>query len=307
MLIGLAAMGMSEGTERGSVTALAVLAGVCVAGTERDATVRVDDPVAPQLIRWGDGRFAAGRVRALHPLMRRMVERTNPGSYGYAIARMHHMDAIVRREVAAGLDRLVILGAGYDTRAYRMSTGLSGVSVFEVDHPATSREKRARLEKALGSLPANVTYVEVDFTHQNLLERLADHGHELSARTLFLLSGVAMFLPDTAVFELFNQIAAHTSPRTSLLFDYVFKDVLTVPDRYYGGREWVPYVTGLDEEPRSGIPAGDTEAVLADHGLRLDSHLDAEELEARYLHRADGTSVASPFGFCAIAHAFVTA
>ncbi len=300
-------MGMSEGTEQGSVTALAVLAGVCVAGTERDATIRVNDPVALQLTSWGDGRLAVARVRALHPLVRRMVERRNPGSYGYTIARIHHMDAIVRREVAAGLDRLVILGAGYDTRAYRMSGSLRGVSVFEVDHPATSREKRARLKKALGPVPADVTYVEVDFTHQNLLERLADHGHELSARTLFLLSGVAMFLPDTAVFELFDQIAAHTSPRTSLLFDYVFEDVLTVPDRYYGGREWLPYVSALNEEPRSGIPAGDTEAVLADHGLRLDSHLDAEELAAHYLHRADGTSVAPPFGFCAIAHAFVRA
>ena len=300
-------MGMNEGTEQGSATALAVLAAVCVAGTERDATVRVDDPIAPKLTSWADGRLAMAKVRTLHPLVRRLVERMSPGSYGYAITRIHHMDAIVRQEVAAGLDRLVILGAGYDTRAYRMSGGLSGVSVFEVDHPTTSREKRARLAKALGSVPADVTYVEVDFTHQNLLERLADHGHELSARTLFLLSGVAMFLPDTAVSELFDQVAAHSSPRTSLLFDYVFEDVLTVPERYHGGREWLPYASGVNEELRSGIPAGDTEAVLAGHGLRLDSHLDTEELAARYLRRADGTSVASPFGFCAIAHAFVTA
>ncbi len=134
-----------------------------------------------------------------------------------------------------------------------------------------------------------VTYVEMDFTRQNLLERLA---------------GVAMFLPETAVFELFDQVAVHTSPRTSILFDYAFEDVLTHPERYYGGRQWLPYVTGLGEEPRSGIPAGHLEAVLADHGLRLDSHLHAHELQARYLRRADGTSVAAPFGFCAIAHAF---
>jgi methyltransferase (TIGR00027 family) len=298
---------MEEGTERGSVTALAVLAAVCVAGTERDATVRIDDPIARELMSWRDGRLAGARVRALHPVIRRSVERTNPGAYGYTIARMHHMDAVVRREVAAGLDQIVILGAGYDTRAYRMRGSLGGVPVFEVDHPATSRDKRARIVKALGSAPAEVTYVEADFTYQNLLERLADNGHELSARTLFLLSGVAMFLPDTAVFELFDQVAAHTSTRTSLLFDYVFEDVLTYPERYYGGREWVPFATGVDEEPRSGIPAGEIEAVLAGHGLRLDSHLDADELSARYLRRADGTSVAPPFGFGAIAHGFVAA
>jgi methyltransferase (TIGR00027 family) len=215
------------------------------------------------------------------------------------------MDAIVREQAAAGLDRLVILGAGYDTRAYRMRDSLGGVAVVEVDLPATSREKRARLVKALGAVHTTVTYVEMDFTQQELLGRLAGYGHELSDRTLFLLSGVAMFLPPTAVFELVDQIAAHTSTRTSLVFDYAFKDVLTAPERYYGGREWVRFATGVDEPPRSGIPPEEIGEVLADHGLRLDSHLGPDELAARYLRRADGTTLARPFGFAGVAHAFV--
>lgn len=89
--------------------------------------------------------------------------------------------------------------------------------------------------------------------------------------------------------------------------DYAFEDVFTAPERYYGGREWLPCVTSLDEEPRSGIPAGDIETVLANHGLRLDSHVNADELKTRYQRRANATSVATPLGFCAIAHAFVTA
>ena len=108
-----------------------------------------------------------------------------------------------------------------------MRESLSDVSVVEVDHPTTSRDKRARLVRAFGAVPADVTYVAVDLTRHDLLEQLAQRGHELTARTLFLLSGVAMFLPQEAVFELFDQIAAHTSARTSLLFDYVFSDVLT--------------------------------------------------------------------------------
>ena len=91
--------------------------------------------------------------------------------------------------------------------------------------------------------------------------------------TLFLLSGVAMFPPQTAVFELFEQVAAHTSTRTSLLFDYVFEDVLATPERYYGGREWLRFATGVGEQPRSGIPGEDIEVFVAAHGLRLDSQL----------------------------------
>jgi O-methyltransferase involved in polyketide biosynthesis len=104
-----------------------------------------------------------------------------------------------------------------------------------------------------------------------------------------------------------DQVATHTPTRTSLLLDYVFEDVLTTPELYYGGHEWVRFAAGVGEQPRSGIRAGDIETVLARHGLRLDSHLTADELTARYLRRVDGTTVARPYGLTAIAHAFVAA
>ncbi len=297
-------MAMGQGTKRPSATAAAVLSGVCVAGSERDPGVRIEDPIARRMLRWRDGKYMAPRFRLLHPIVIRVGERETPGALGYSIGRIHHMDAVVRREVAAGLDRIVILGAGYDTRAYRMRESLGGVQVLEVDHPATQRDKRARLARALGSEPSGVTFVEVDFTHQNLLDRLAEHGYELSMRTLFVLSGVAMYIPPQAVFDLFDQVAAHSSARTSLLFDYVFEDAFANPESYYGASKGMSLVAGKGEEMRSGIPADGIEAVLAAHGLRLDSHVEADELEARYLRRADGTTVLRPFDYFAIAHAF---
>jgi len=298
-------MAMEEGTKRSSATAAAVLSAVCVAGSERDPEVRIEDPIAPRMLRWRDGRYVAARFRPLHPIVIRAGERETPGALGYSIGRIHHMDAVVRREAIAGLDRIVILGAGYDTRAYRMRDSLDGAQVVEVDHPATQHEKRARLAKALESVPADVTFVEVDFTHQNLLERLADHGHDLSMRTLFILSGVAMYLPTAAVIELFDQVAAHTSPRTSLLFDYVFEQAYADPEPYYGATRGMSSVVGKGEEMRSGIREGEVEAILAAHGLRLDSHIGPDELEARYLRRGDGTTFLRPFGYFGIAHAFV--
>jgi methyltransferase (TIGR00027 family) len=296
---------MDKGTEDASTTALAVLAATTVAGGERDPGVRLVDPFAPQLLGWRDGRYGAARLRLLHPLIRRAMERQSPGGYGYSIARMHYMDAILRAELAAGLDRVVILGAGYDTRAHRLRDCLDGVPVFEVDHPATSRDKRERLARVSGAPLAAVTYVEVDFTHQSLLDRLADHGHDSGDRTLFLFSGVAMFLPESAVLGLFDQVAAHTSPRTSLLFDYVCADVLDQPQRYHGGPEWVPFATGVEEEPRSGFSPEELGAILAARGLRLDSQIGPDRLTERYLRRSDGSLVARPFGFTEIAHAFV--
>jgi len=296
-------MSMGRGTTDSSVTALGVLAMACMATTDRDPGCRQDDPIAPRLLRWSDGSAAAARLRLLHPTIRRATERIMPGIYGFALARTKHMDAIVRQETSVGIDSLVILGAGYDTRPYRMPEELSGVRVFEVDRPATSEDKRRRLKKALGPIPGNVTFLEVDFTCQDVLEQLADHGHELSARTLFLLSGVSMYLPEEAMLKLLDQVAAHSSDRTSLLFDYIDADVLVEPDRFYG-KEWVPYATKVGEEPTWGIPAGAGEALLTAHGLRLASDLNADDLAGRYLRRTDGSTVSRPFQFGAIAHAF---
>jgi methyltransferase (TIGR00027 family) len=242
-----------------------------------------------------------GRDDRDDPLLAR--SRRVVAAHAFLAARIHHMDSILRAEIAAGLDRIVILGAGYDTRAHRLRDSLDGVPVFEVDHLATLRDKRERLAGA-PNLSSDVTYVEVDFTHQSLLDRLADHGHDRADRTLFLLSGVAMFLPESSVLELFDQVAEHASPRTSLLFDYAHANALSHPERYYGGPEWVPYATGVGEEPRSGFLPEELGAILADRGLRLDSHADADQLAESCLRRSDGSLVARPFGFTAVAPAF---
>lgn len=296
-------MAVNGNRTKRSTTALGNLAMACIANSERDPGLRNDDPIAPRLLRWGDGRVATARPKLLHPAVRFATERIMPGIYGFALARVKHMDLIVRQETAVGIDSLVILGAGYDTRSYRMQTELSGVQVFEVDHPATSRDKRRRLARALRSIPENVSFVEVDFTRQDLLEQLAAHGHRLSTRTLFLLSGVSMYLPEEAMLKLFGQVAAHGSERTSLLFDYIDADVLIEPDRFYG-KEWLPYASKVGETPTWGIHPGGARGLLAAHGLSLVSDLDADELTARYLRRADGSLVARPFQFGAIAHAF---
>jgi methyltransferase (TIGR00027 family) len=296
---------MGRSTTKRSTTALGILAMASVITSEPNPAMRIEDPIARRLLRWGDGGMAAARLTRLHPLIRRGVERFIPGIYGYSVARLHHMDAIVRQEAAAGVPSLVILGAGYDTRAYRMLKELSGVEVFEVDHPATSRDKRRRLAKTLDSIPANVNFVEVDFTRHDLIERLAAGGHERSSPTLFLLSGVSMYLDEESMHRLLDQVATHAR-RSSLAFDYIDRNALAEPDRYFG-QEWMHRARKAGEEPQWGIPAGEAESVLAPRGLRLASDFGAEELTARYLRRTDGSPATRPIDFAAIAHAFVDA
>lgn len=298
-------MSLTDTTVKSSETALAVLTFLSAAESEQGLEVPVHDPIGPRLIRWSDGKYRIGKVRRLDPFFRWISERSDPGAYGFMIARLLHMDAVVRQMAAEGIDQLVVLGAGYDTRAYRMREELSAVRVFEVDLPATSRDKRARLKKVLGSVPSHVTYVEVDFNRESPFDRLRESGYDASARTLFVFSGVSMYLPMSAVLNVFSQVSENSSAGSSLLFDYFFDDLMTSPERYYGGSQWITRVTDMGEEPLCGIAMGEIDELLAGRGLRLMSQYDMPELAVRYLRRRDGTSVARPLDFAAVAHAAV--
>jgi methyltransferase (TIGR00027 family) len=289
----------------GSKMALTVLMFSCVGATEEDPTVRIEDPVGPRLFRRGDGKYGfAGRFPFAHPVFRKMIERSDPGAYGFNVGRLLHMDHAIREEAARGLDQLVILGAGYDTRAYRMGAELGGARVFEVDLPLMSADKRARVTAALGSLPEDVHYVEVDFNGQDPFARLAEWGYEESARTLFVLSGVSMYLPEEAVRKLLCQVAAQRARRASILFDYMYDDLLTEPERYPGAVNFLARTRDVGERIRYGVSEEDLPALVESCGLELASQHDMSEVAERHLRRTDGTLVAEPYRFAAVAHAY---
>ncbi len=118
---------------------------------------------------------------------------------GFLVARERHVDEYLRTCLAEGIEQLVILGAGYDARAYRFKLELRGVRAFEVDHPATQQAKLKRLQHVLGRMPAQVVYVPVDFNTQTLGEQLAACGYDERLKTLFIWQGVTHYLTPEAV------------------------------------------------------------------------------------------------------------
>jgi methyltransferase (TIGR00027 family) len=274
------------------------------AGThEPDPRVRNPDWMAARFVGWGLRLPALVKVPGLRRLVRRYVESQVPGAYYFETARTHHLDALVRNEAASGLAQLVLLGAGYDSRPYRMADELRDVGVFEVDLPVLSARKREKVRDIVGEPPGNVTYVEIDFTTQDLGERLAAHGHDRDAPTLYVWSGVAPYLPEDAVREVLAFVASHGSPRTAIAFDYVFREVVEGDDAYYGAPELLARLRRMGEPLRSGIPRGGTAAYLADLGLELEEDLGPQEAIERYLIRSDGSVYGRPYGFGGFAYA----
>ena len=128
------------------------------------------------------------------------------------------IDAAVRDAIKAGAKQLVILGAGYDGRAWRMPE-LTGVDVFEVDHPATQGSKRAHLSE-LPSPKGTLHFVPVNFENESLDTALDRAGHDRSLPSCWIWEGVVMYLTRAAMHTTLESIAGRSAPGSTLIVNY---------------------------------------------------------------------------------------
>ena len=128
------------------------------------------------------------------------------------------IDEAVRDAVAGGATQLVILGAGYDGRAWRMPE-LAGVTVYEVDHPATQSDKRTHLAE-LPATAAIVRFVPVDFERDSLDTALDRAGHDRSSPTCWIWEGVVMYLTRDAMRATLAAIVGRSAPASTLIVNY---------------------------------------------------------------------------------------
>ena len=177
---------------------------------------------------------------------------------------------------------------------------LAKVRVFEVDRPATQTLKKQRVHDVLGGPPANLTYVPVDFRHEDLGDVLRRPGHDESRRTFFIMEGVTMYVPEEGVRATFHYVGRHPSG-SAVVFDFVYRpmvDALTninwaeVPEF---AKPFMRRFTNLirDEPWVFGVPLEGERELLSEVGLELRTLLTigGEESLRRYVTRADGTQI----------------
>lgn len=148
------------------------------------------------------------------------ARRRSPGVFEFLATRCRYIDEYVRACLEDGIAQLVVLGAGFDSRAYRLDPLQEGIRVFEVDHPATQAIKKKKLTGIFGSLPGHVTFVPIDFAQQPL-DRLCASGYDERLKSLFIWEGVTYYLPPAAVDATLAFVARHSGAGSSIIFDYV--------------------------------------------------------------------------------------
>jgi methyltransferase (TIGR00027 family) len=136
----------------------------------------------------------------------------------FVAMRSRFAEDSARRAIEAGVRQILVLGAGLDTFAYRLESR-EGLRVFELDHPATQREKRARLSAAGVAEPAHVSYVGHDFEHGDMTQALVAGGLDVARRTFVLWLGVTPYLTEEAVFATLGALAQFPG-RAEVAFDY---------------------------------------------------------------------------------------
>jgi methyltransferase (TIGR00027 family) len=208
------------------------------------------------------------------------AERRGKGVIGFLTARERYIDDYLARCLQSGIDQLVILGAGYDSRAYRFP----GIRTFEVDHPATQQVKIAKVREIFGRQPENVTFVAIDFNQQSLDECLAANGYNPQGKTVFIWQGVTYYLDPDAVDSTLTCIANFSAPGSSVIFDYIDPALLARPSGHGEVKGMRRYSGMTGENLRFGIPVAEVEAFLTQRGFEQVQNVRSEELKTRYFH-----------------------
>ena len=209
------------------------------------------------------------------------AERRGPGVNGFLAARERYIDDVLTRFMEQGLEQLVILGAGYDSRPYRFD--LSGrVKTFEVDHPTTQLDKQKKAQIIFGKIPEQVNYVAIDFNTQTLEEHLQVAGYDPRLKTLFIWQGVSMYLTCQAVDATLNFVVDHSGSGSAIVFDYIYSILLDGKQRQNEVTNMRRYRFMTGEGLTFGIPEGEIETFLKARGFRQVKDVNVTDLISTY-------------------------
>ena len=148
-----------------------------------------------------------------------------PGMHEHLICRTRFIDDLIEESTSAGIEQYVILGAGYDSRAYRLKLPPK-LKIFEVDQPEVQGIKRLKLPKSISNRK-NIIYVSIDFNNQSLKEQLLDAGFDKSKSTIYTLEGVSQYIPKEALSSTLKELATlNVNSNSKIFISYVNKLLL---------------------------------------------------------------------------------
>ena len=201
------------------------------------------------------------------------------------------VDWFVQSHSKGGMANVIILGSGYDTRAFRMKSLQSdNIRVYEVDAAGTQNEKMSLLQELKqatiidSKLPS---FVSCDFASQSWLERLSDEGLEISYPTLVVWEGVSMYLPISIIKATLKIIAGAGCSESPwyIAFDYL-------NPKWAYSAPWKLVMHRAQEPFQSAFTTSEMDEVLNFVGLDVvDALSDGKKMQREYATNENGLTV----------------
>lgn len=214
------------------------------------------------------------------------------------LGRAAFAERTLEQAARLGAKQYLLFGAGYDTFAYRQPSWASALEIFEIDHPATSGDKRRRLEKAGVAIPKNVHYVEADFTEEAWPVTLRKcEGLDVSQISCCAVLGVVYYLSRQNFQGLLSALSTLLPRGSSIVFDY--------PDERNGtqqagerAQKQAMLAAAAKETMLAGYSYQEMERLLGNEGFLIYEHLTPQEMTEQYFavyNRANPGNIMSAF------------
>jgi len=228
-------------------------------------------------------RFAARMFK--YPIIKKYISSTIqkkiPGAFSSAIARTKYIDDQLESTISNGVKQVIILGAGFDTRALRLGF-LKSIPVIEIDHPNTSNFKATIYKKRIGQLPENVAFYQIDFNQQSLEELAEQHNFDFSIPTTVIWEGVTNYLSEDAIKSTFGFIQKFTK-NSYAIFTYVHQNILENPGSFLGGEKLLNDLNKLEEKWTFGFQPEELSNYLKSFDMKIIEDMGANEYRLKYL------------------------
>jgi methyltransferase (TIGR00027 family) len=238
------------------------------------------------------------RMPLIGASMLRLSDVLAPGVRGFTVGRTRYIDDALAAALGEGLDQVVILGAGYDSRAHRIP-GIASTRVFELDLPHIHADKRERVSRLLDKAPDHVAFVPIDFETQKLAEVLQSAGFRQGRRTFFVCEGVTEHISAEATDRIFRYVASAAISESRIAFTYLDRRLLDGSRRFPGTRMHVSHsgfsLRSLALDPRRLRP------YLSERGLELIEDVAGAEFAERYFEPSGRRLRANEFHRTALA------
>ena len=219
--------------------------------------------------------FNGNSEQALRWIVDNQLSPAPPGRAAFA-------EKSLERAAQIGAGQYLIFGAGYDTFAYRQPAWASALQIFEIDRPAAVKEKQERLEKAGITIPANVYYIEADFTKDTWYRALLRHKSFDCTKISFSTAlGVLYYLSGQDFNALLSVLSRILPTGSSLLFDYPDETSYTAKAGPRASKQAM-LAAAANEKMLASYSYREMKRLLAAYDFLVYEHLTPQEMTDQY-------------------------